>query len=123
MNILFCVRNRSIDHILWGYVEAHVYTDNPVSNPALEDNIEAFIRVIPAKMLERVCQNWTKRMDYLRRRRGKQLQALIYMPRTIDLNKDFINFSEFYVFFFWENFPIALKKSPILSFLISFLGP
>ena len=32
------------------------------------------------------------------------------MDRTIDSNKDFMDFSEFQVFFF--NFPIALKKSP-----------
>ena len=53
-----------IDHFLWGY-------DKPASFDALEDNIEAFIREILAKMLERVCHNWTKRMDYLRCNRGQ----------------------------------------------------
>ena len=46
-----------IDYFLWGYVKAPVYTDNPVSMDALEDNIEAFIHEIPAEILERVCQN------------------------------------------------------------------
>ena len=32
------------------------------------------------------------------------------MERIIDSNKDFIHFSEFYVFFF--NVPIAFKKLP-----------
>ena len=41
-----------LDYFMGGYVEA--------------DNIEAFIRKILAKMLERVCQNGTKRMDHLR---------------------------------------------------------
>ena len=35
------------------------------------------------------------------------------MDRTIDSNKDFMNFPEFYVFFVLKNFPIALKKLPI----------
>jgi len=39
---------------LWGYVNAHVYIDKPASVNALEDNIKAFIREIPAEMLERV---------------------------------------------------------------------
>ena len=33
------------------------------------------------------------------------------MDRTIDSNKDFIYFSEFFFFFFLKKFPIALKKS------------
>ena len=58
-----------LDYFLWGYAKAHVYTEKPASIDALEDNIEAFIRKIPAEMLERVCQNWNKRMDYLKRSR------------------------------------------------------
>ena len=34
----------------------------PASIDALEENIEAFIREVPAEMLERVCQNTTKRV-------------------------------------------------------------
>ena len=41
------------------------------------------------------------------------------MDRTIDSNKDFMSFSEFYVFFF--NFPITLKKSPdTIPFFVCF---
>ena len=46
-----------LDYFLWGYVKAHVYADNPATIDALKDKIEAFIREIPAEMLERVCQN------------------------------------------------------------------
>ena len=35
-------------------VKAHVNTDKPASIDELEDNIVAFIREIPAEMLERV---------------------------------------------------------------------
>ena len=55
---------------LWGVVKAHYYMDKPATIDALEANIEAFIREIPADMLERVCQNWTLRMGHLQRSRG-----------------------------------------------------
>ena len=41
-----------LDSFLWGYVNADVYTYKLTSSDALEDNIEAFILEIPAKMLE-----------------------------------------------------------------------
>ena len=55
-----------LDCFLWSYVKAHVYTDKPASVEIFKDNIEAFIREIPAEMLERAWQNWTKRMNHLR---------------------------------------------------------
>ena len=58
------------DNFLWGYVNAHVYIDKPASIEAFEDNIEAFIRKVSAEMLEKVCQNWNKRMDHMRRNHG-----------------------------------------------------
>ena len=61
----------------WDYVKAHVYTDKHASIDALEDNIEAFIREIPAEMLERVCQN-TKQMDHLKGSRGQHLHEIIF---------------------------------------------
>ena len=99
-----------LDYILWGFVKAHVYTDKPASNEALKDNIKAFIRKMPAEMLERVGQNWTKLMNHLTRNRGLHFLSLNYMVRTIASNRDFMHFSEIYVFFF--NCPIPLKKSP-----------
>ena len=71
-------RFNALDYFLWDYVKAHVYTDKPASIDALEDNIEAFIREIPAEMLERVCQNWTKRMDHLKRSRGQHFHEIIF---------------------------------------------
>ena len=46
----------TLDYLLWGYVKDPVYTYKRASIAALEDYIEAFIREIPAEMLERVCQ-------------------------------------------------------------------
>ena len=57
MNILVHVRHRPIgrldratlDYFLWGYVKAEVYIDKPASIDALEDNMEAFTRVITGR--------------------------------------------------------------------------
>ena len=61
-----------------GLYKAHVYADKPAPIDALEGNIEAFIHEIPAEMLERVCQNWTKLMDHLRGSRGQHLHELVF---------------------------------------------
>ena len=57
--------SKTLNYFLWDYVKAHAYTDKPPSIDSVQDNIEAFIRKIPAEMLDRVCQNWTKRGDKL----------------------------------------------------------
>ena len=41
-----------LHYFLWGYIKVHVFTDKPAYIDALEDNIEAFIREIPAEMLD-----------------------------------------------------------------------
>jgi len=80
-----------LDYFLWGYVKAHVYTDKPASIDALDDNIEAFLREIPAEMLERVCQNWTKRMDHLRH------ILIVYIPIRIGTKgKEYCTYLSFY---------------------------
>ena len=83
-----------LDYFLWGHVKAHVYTDKPASIDALEDN---------AEMLEKVYQNWTKRINYLRRSHDQHLNKIIiqilnYMDNSIDSNI----------------FPIAIIKTPIV---------
>ena len=67
-----------LDYFLWGYVKAHVYSDKPATIDALEAYIEEFIREIPADMLERVCKDWTLRMNYLKRSRGQYLHEIIF---------------------------------------------
>ena len=39
-----------LDYFLWDYVKAHVCRDRLASIDALQDNIEALIREIPAEM-------------------------------------------------------------------------
>ena len=55
-----------------------VYADKPTTIPALENNIARVIREIPAEMLENVTQNWTFRMDHLKRSRGQHLNDIIF---------------------------------------------
>ena len=66
-----------LDYFLWGYVKEHLCTDKLASTDALEDKIEAFICEIQDKMLERVCQNWTMRMDHFKRSRCQHLHEII----------------------------------------------
>ncbi|CAH2000968.1 unnamed protein product [Acanthoscelides obtectus] len=67
-----------LDYFLWGHVKANIYGDKPATIDALEANIEAFIREIPADMLERVCQNWTLCMGHLKRSRGPHLHEITF---------------------------------------------
>ncbi|CAD6993438.1 unnamed protein product [Ceratitis capitata] len=67
-----------LDYFVWDYVKFNVYTGKPASIDALEDNIEALIRELPAEMLERVCQNWTKRMFLLRHSHGQRFHEIIF---------------------------------------------
>ena len=64
-----------LDYFLWDYVKAHVYTDKPASIHALKENNEA---IIPAELLERVYQNWTKRMDRLKRSCAQHSPEIIF---------------------------------------------
>ena len=67
-----------LDHFLRSYLKVHVYAGNPALIDVLKDNIEVYFHEIPAEMLERVCQKWTKRMDHLKRSRGQHLHQIIF---------------------------------------------
>ena len=67
-----------LDYFLWGYVKSLVYQDKPASIGALEDNISRVIGEIPLDMLEKVVQNWTFRVDHLKRSRGQHLHEVIF---------------------------------------------
>ncbi|GFV70340.1 transposase [Trichonephila clavipes] len=59
-----------IDYFLWGYVKSLVYADKPQTLDHLEDNIRRVIADIRPQMLEKVIENWTSRLDYIRASRG-----------------------------------------------------
>ncbi|GFV22571.1 uncharacterized protein TNCV_2077631 [Trichonephila clavipes] len=59
-----------LDYFLWGYVKSVVYADEPQTLAHLEDNIRRVIADIRPQMLEKVIENWTSRLDYIRASRG-----------------------------------------------------
>ncbi|GFU40404.1 echinoderm microtubule-associated protein-like CG42247 [Trichonephila clavipes] len=62
-----------LDYFLWGYVKSLVYADKPQTLDHLEDNIRRVIADIRPQMLEKVIENWTSRLDYIRASRGSPM--------------------------------------------------
>ncbi|GFX03509.1 putative transposable element [Trichonephila clavipes] len=55
-----------------------VYADNPQTLDNLEDNIRRVIADIRPQMLEKVIENWTYRLDYIRASRGSPMPEIIF---------------------------------------------
>ncbi|GFW37875.1 RNase H domain-containing protein [Trichonephila clavipes] len=64
-----------LDYFLWGYVKSLVYADKPQTLDHLEDNIRRVIANIRPQMLEKVIENWTSRLDYIR---GSPMPEIIF---------------------------------------------
>ncbi|GFV85428.1 transposable element Tc3 transposase [Trichonephila clavipes] len=67
-----------LDYFLWGYVKSLVYADKPQTLDLLEDNISRVISDIRPQMLEKVIENWTSRLDYIRASRGSPMPEIIF---------------------------------------------
>ncbi|GFT38450.1 uncharacterized protein TNCV_2052491 [Trichonephila clavipes] len=67
-----------LDYFLWGYVKSLVYADKPQTLDHLEDNICRVIADIRPQMLEKVIENWTCRLDYIRGSRGSPMPEIIF---------------------------------------------
>ncbi|GFS80520.1 putative DD41D transposase [Trichonephila clavipes] len=68
----------TLDYFLWGYVKTLVYADKPQTLDHLEDNIRRVIADIPPQMLEKVIENWTSRLNYIRASRGSPMPEIIF---------------------------------------------
>ncbi|GFX17194.1 histone-lysine N-methyltransferase SETMAR [Trichonephila clavipes] len=55
-----------------------VYADKPQTLDLLEDNIRRVITDIRPQMLEKVIENWTSRLDYIRASRGSHMPEIIF---------------------------------------------
>ncbi|GFW48726.1 hypothetical protein TNCV_4243071 [Trichonephila clavipes] len=55
-----------------------VYADKPQTLDHLEDNILRVIADIGPQMLEKVIENWTSRLDYIRASRGSPMPEVIF---------------------------------------------
>ncbi|GFX90872.1 uncharacterized protein TNCV_3167031 [Trichonephila clavipes] len=67
-----------LDYFLWGYVKSLVYADKSQMLHHLEDNIRRVIADIRPQMLEKVIDNWTSRLDYIRASRGSPIPEIIF---------------------------------------------
>ncbi|GFX39624.1 hypothetical protein TNCV_2103681 [Trichonephila clavipes] len=63
---------------LWRYVKSSVYADKPQTLDHLEDNIRRVIADIRPQMLEKVIENWTSRLAYIRASRGSPMPEIIF---------------------------------------------
>ncbi|GFW38127.1 DUF4817 domain-containing protein [Trichonephila clavipes] len=67
-----------LDSFLWGYVKSLVYADKSQRLDHLEDSIRRVIADIRTQMLEKVIENWTSRLDYIRASRGSPMPEIIF---------------------------------------------
>ncbi|GFS60483.1 putative DD41D transposase [Trichonephila clavipes] len=67
-----------LDYFLWGYVKSLVYADKPQTLDHLEDNIRRVIADRRPQMLEKVIENWTSRLDYIRDSRGSPMPEIVF---------------------------------------------
>ncbi|GFV54703.1 DUF4817 domain-containing protein [Trichonephila clavipes] len=67
-----------LDYFLWGYVKSLVYADKTQTLDHLEDNIHRVIADIRPQMLEKVIENRTSRLDYIRASRGSRMPEIIF---------------------------------------------
>ncbi|GFT06169.1 putative DD41D transposase [Trichonephila clavipes] len=67
-----------LDYFLWGYVKSLVYADKPQTLDHLEGNNRRVIADIRPQMLEKVIENWTSKLDYIRARRGSHMPEIIF---------------------------------------------
>ncbi|GFT38319.1 uncharacterized protein TNCV_2638811 [Trichonephila clavipes] len=67
-----------LDYFLWGNAKSFVHADKPQTRDHLEDNIRRVIADIRPQMLEKVIENWTSRLDYIRASRGSPMPEIIF---------------------------------------------
>ncbi|GFX29971.1 uncharacterized protein TNCV_2616831 [Trichonephila clavipes] len=67
-----------LNYFLWGYVKSLVYADKPQTLDHLEHNIRRVIAYIRPQMLEKVIENWTSRLYYIRASRGSPMPEIIF---------------------------------------------
>ncbi|GFT76883.1 DUF4817 domain-containing protein [Trichonephila clavipes] len=67
-----------LDYFLGSCVKSLVYADKPQTLDHLEDNIGRVIADIRPQMLEKVIENWTSRLDYIRASHGSYMPEIIF---------------------------------------------
>ncbi|GFU43648.1 uncharacterized protein TNCV_4483211 [Trichonephila clavipes] len=67
-----------LHYFLWDYAKSLVYADRPQTLTHLEDNIRRVIADIRPQMLEKVIENWTSRLDYIRASHDSHMPEIIF---------------------------------------------
>ncbi|GFV68949.1 hypothetical protein TNCV_2954141 [Trichonephila clavipes] len=73
-----CHTSRTTIDLLKDTFESLVYADKPQTPDHLEDNIRRVMADIRPQMLEKVIENWTSRLVYIRARRGSHMPEIIF---------------------------------------------
>ncbi|GFU43769.1 transposable element Tc3 transposase [Trichonephila clavipes] len=76
-----------LDYFLWGYGKSLVYVDKPQALDHLEENIHRVIADIRPQMLEKVIENLTSRLDYIRASRAVLCQKSYLKFRILTIAK------------------------------------
>ncbi|GFT23340.1 protein GVQW3 [Trichonephila clavipes] len=72
-----------------------VYADKPQTLDHLEDNIRRAIADIRPQMLEKVIENWTSRLDYIRASRGSPMPEILFKIECLSRARVFEWFKRF----------------------------
>ncbi|GFT50199.1 transposable element Tc3 transposase [Trichonephila clavipes] len=67
-----------LDYFLWGYVKSLVFVDKPQTLDHWEGNIRRVIADIRPQIMEKVIENWTARLGYIRASRGSPMPEIIF---------------------------------------------
>ena len=69
---------KPLDYLLWGYVKSLVYSLKPPTLDYFQDNIRRVIANIRPQMLEKIIENCTSRLDYIRASRGGHMPEITF---------------------------------------------
>ncbi|GFV93319.1 uncharacterized protein TNCV_3685421 [Trichonephila clavipes] len=67
-----------LDYFLSGYVKSLFFEYKPQTLDHFEGNIHRVFADIRPQMLEKVIENWTSRLDYMRASRGSHMPEIIF---------------------------------------------
>ncbi|GFX06848.1 uncharacterized protein TNCV_1201631 [Trichonephila clavipes] len=112
-----------LNYFLWGYVKSLVYADKPQTLDHLEDYIRRVIADIRPQMLEKVIENWTSRLDYIRASRGSPMPEIIFKMEChksiFRIKKDSCHLNNTSLFYCNLKFYTS-KKNTLYIFLMCF---
>ncbi|GFS55394.1 hypothetical protein TNCV_1626861 [Trichonephila clavipes] len=103
-----------------GYVKSLVYADKPQTLDHLEDNIRRVIADIRPQMLEKVIENWTSRLDYIRASRGSPMPEIIFKMYSVEEKPmRYLNDQPMRCSLLWQRDPVNRSRGDDLPIILS----